>query len=83
MHEKRRKNVGITLKITAASGDNTSWNTAAAGSNHGQTIGLATDANITISGSSAETKITKIVFHFEGNNKNKGTLLKAQLQTAL
>lgn len=72
MHEKRRKNVGITLKITAASGDNTSWNTAAAGSNHGQTIGLATDANITISGSSAETKITKIVFHFEGNNKNKG-----------
>lgn len=72
MHEKRRKNVGITLKITAASGDNTSWNTAAAGSNHGQTIGLATDANITISGSSVETKITKIVFHFEGNNKNKG-----------
>lgn len=72
MHEKRRKNVGITLKITAASGDNTSWNTAAAGSNHGQTIELATDANITISGSSAETKITKIVFHFEGNNKNKG-----------
>lgn len=72
MHEKRRKNVGITLKITAASGDNTSWNTAAAGSNHGQTIGLATDANITISGSSAETKIAKIVFHFEGNNKNKG-----------
>lgn len=72
MHEKRRKNVGITLKITAASGDNTSWNTAAAGSNHGQTIGLATDANITISGSSVETKITKNVFHFEGNNKNKG-----------
>lgn len=72
MHEKRRKNVGITLKITAASGDNASWNTAAAGSNHGQTIGLATDANITISGSSVETKITKIVFHFEGNNKNKG-----------
>lgn len=66
------ENGGITLKITAASGDNASWNTAAAGSNHGQTIGLATDANITISGSSAETKITKIVFHFEGNNKNKG-----------
>lgn len=66
------KNGGITLKITAASGDNASWNTAAAGSNHGQTIGLAPDANITISGSSAETKITKIVFHFEGDNKNKG-----------
>ena len=66
------ENGGITLKITAASGDNASWNTAAAGSNHGQTIGLATDANITILGSSAETKITKIVFHFEGNNKNKG-----------
>lgn len=65
------ENGGITLKITAASGDNASWNTAAAGSNHGQTIGLATDANITISGS-AEMKITKIVFHFEGDNKNKG-----------
>lgn len=62
---------GITLKITAA-GENASWNTAVAGSNHGQTIGLATGANITISGSSTETKITKIVFHFEGNNKNKG-----------
>lgn len=79
MHEKRRKNVGITLKITAASGDNTSWNTAAAGSNHGQTIGLATDANITISGSSAETKITKIVFHFEGNNKNKGYFTESSI----
>ena len=65
------ENGGITLKITAASGDNASWNTAAAGSNHGQTIGLATDANITISGS-AEMKITKIVFHFEGDDKNKG-----------
>lgn len=62
---------GITLKITAA-GENASWNTAVAGSNHGQTIGLATGANITISGSSTETKITKIVFHFEGKNKNKG-----------
>ena len=72
---------GITLKITAASGDNASWNTAATGSNHGQTIGLAKDANITISGS-AEMKITKIVFNFE-TNKVKGTLLKAQLQTAL
>lgn len=65
------ENGGITLKITAASGDNASWNTAAAGSNHGQTIGLATDANITISGS-AEMKITKIVFHFEDKDKNKG-----------
>lgn len=64
------KNGGITLQITAASGDNASWNTAAAGSNHGQTIGLATDANITISGS-AEMKITKIVFNFE-TNKSKG-----------
>lgn len=65
------ENGGITLEITAASGDNASWNTAAAGSNHGQTIGLATDANITISSSSAEMKITKIVFNFE-NNQNKG-----------
>lgn len=66
---------GITLTITAASGANASWNTAAAGSDHGQTIGLAKNANITISSSPAETKITKIVFHFEGddkNNKNKG-----------
>lgn len=62
---------GITLTITAASGAGASWNNAVAGSNHGQTIGLATDANITISGSSAETKITKIVFNFE-TNKNKG-----------
>lgn len=59
---------GITLTITAASG--ASWN-AKPGSKHEQTIGLATDANITISGS-AEMKITKIVFHFEGDNKNKG-----------
>lgn len=58
---------GITLTITAASGDNASWST---GSDHGQTIGLATDANITISGS-AEMKITKIVFNFE-TNKSKG-----------
>lgn len=65
-------NGGITLTITAASGDNASWNTAAAGSNHGQTIGLAKKANITISSSSAEMKITKIVFHFEGDDKNKG-----------
>lgn len=60
---------GITLTITAASDDNASWNT---GSNHGQTIALKASANITISSSSAETKITKIVFHFEGDNKNKG-----------
>lgn len=66
------ENGGITLKITAASDDNASWNPAVAGSNHGQTIALKTSANITISSSSAETKITKIVFHFEGNNKNKG-----------
>lgn len=65
-------NGGITLTITAASGDGASWNTAAAGSNHGQTIGLAKNANITISSSSAEMKITKIVFNFETNNKNKG-----------
>ena len=64
------KEGGITLQITAASDDNASWNTAVAdGSNHGQTIALKTGAIITISGSSAETKITKIVFHFETNNK--------------
>lgn len=67
------KNGGITLKITAASDDNASWNTADAGSNHGQTIALKTGANITISGSSAETKITKIVFHFEDKNKGHFT----------
>lgn len=67
------ENGGITLKITAASDDNASWNTAVAdGSNHGQTIALKPSAKITISSSSAEMKITKIVFHFEGNNKNKG-----------
>lgn len=67
------KNGGITLQITAASGDNASWNTAVAdGSNHGQTIALKTSANITISSLSEEMKITKIVFHFEGNNQNKG-----------
>lgn len=63
---------GITLTISAASGAGVSWNTAVAGSNHGQTIGLAKNANITISSSSAEMKITKIVFNFEGDNKNKG-----------
>lgn len=75
------ENGSITLKITAADGENASWNTAVAGSNHGQTIGLATDANITISGSSAETKITKIVFHFEGNNKNKGYFTESSTTT--
>lgn len=65
------KNGGITLQITAASGAGASWDDTP-GSNHKQTIGLAKNANITISGSSAETKITKIVFHFEGDNKNKG-----------
>lgn len=60
------ENGGITLTITAASDDNASWNT---GSNHGQTIALKASANITISSSSAETKITKIVFNFETYNK--------------
>lgn len=68
-------NGGITLKITAASGAGASWNTADAGSNHGQTIGLATDANITIS-SSAETKITQIVFNFE-KDINKGSFAES------
>ena len=62
-------NGGITLTITAASDDNASWNPAAAGPNHGQTIALKTSAKITISSSSAEMKITKIVFTFENNNK--------------
>lgn len=62
---------GITLTITAASDDNASWNTADAGSNHGQTIALKTSAKITISSSSAEMKITKIVFNFE-KDINKG-----------
>lgn len=65
------ENGGITLKISAASGANASWNTAVTGSNHGQTIGLAPNANITISSSSAEMKITKIVFNFE-TDINKG-----------
>ena len=67
---------GITLKITAARGASASWNTAAVGSNHGQTIGLAPNAKITISSSSAETKITKIVFNFE-NNINKGNFAES------
>lgn len=64
---------GITLTITAASG--ASWN-AKPGSKHEQTIGLATDANITISSSSTETKITKIVFNFE-TDINKGFFAKS------
>lgn len=70
------KEGGITLEITAANDDNASWNTADAGSNHGQTIALKTSAKITISSSSAEMKITKIVFTFE-NNKNKGYFTKS------
>lgn len=58
------------MEITAASDDNASWN-ADAGSEHKHTIALKTGAKITISGSSAETKITKIVFNFE-NKINKG-----------
>lgn len=60
---------GITLTITAASDDNASWNPADASSNHGQTIALKASAKITISSSSAEMKITKIVFTFGNNNK--------------
>lgn len=67
---------GITLTITAASDDNASWNTADAGSNHGLTIALKTSAKITISSSSAEMKITKIVFNFE-TDKNKGYFTKS------
>lgn len=62
---------GITLKISAADGASASWN-AKSGSEHEKTIGLAQNAKITISGSSAETKITKIVFHFDDKDKNKG-----------
>lgn len=61
---------GITLQITAASDAGASWN-AKPGSKHEKTIGLAPNAKITISGSSAETKITKIVFNFE-KDTNKG-----------
>lgn len=60
------ENGGITLTITAASGANASWNDKP-GSKHEQTIGLMTNAKITISSSSAEMKITKIVFNFENN----------------
>lgn len=67
------ENGGITLTITAASDDNASWST---GSDHGQTIALKASANITISSSSAETKITKIVFNFE-KDINKGYFTKS------
>lgn len=68
------KKGGITLTISAASNDKASWNTADAGSKHGQTIALKNGAGVSISSSSEETKITKIVFHFEcnTNNTNKG-----------
>lgn len=62
---------GITLQITAASDAGASWN-AKPGSKHEKTIGLAPNAKITISSSSAEMKITKIVFHFDDKDKNKG-----------
>lgn len=71
---------GITLKISAASGANASWN-AKPGSDHEKTIGLAKNANITISSSSAEMKITKIVFTFENNNKNKGYFTESSTTT--
>lgn len=64
------KKGGITLTISAANGANASWN-AKPGSDHEKTIGLAKNANITISSSSEETKITKIVFNFE-SGKSKG-----------
>lgn len=62
-------NGGITLTITAG-GESASWN-AVADSKHEQTIGLKNGAKVSISSSSKETKITKIVFNFE-NNTNKG-----------
>lgn len=66
------ENGGITLKITAASNDNASWNNDVAdGSNHGQTIALKNGAKVSISSSSEETKITKNVFNFE-SGKSKG-----------
>ena len=61
---------GITLGITAAGDAGAGWN-AKPGSKHEKTIGLAPNAKITISSSSAEMKITKIVFNFE-KDINKG-----------
>ena len=66
------ENGGITLKISAAKDDNASWN-AVAGSNHEQTIALKMGAKVSISSSSEEMKITKIVFHFESNSKGHFT----------
>ena len=63
---------GITLTISAANDDNASWNTTA-GSDHRQTIALKKDAKVSISSSSEETKITKIVFYFENNSKGHFT----------
>lgn len=57
------------MTISAANDDNASWNPAVAGSNHGQTIALKMGAKVSISSSSEETKITKIVFLFENNTK--------------
>ena len=65
----------ISLTVKAASNDNASWNTAQAGSNHGQTIALAAGAGISVFGKSSEIKITKIAFSFEKgevNNSSKG-----------
>lgn len=73
------ENGGITLTITAASDANASWNDKT-GSKHEQTIGLMTNAKITISSSSAEMKITKIVFNFE-NNQNKGYFAESSTTT--
>lgn len=66
---------GITLTISAEGKDNASWN-AVAGSKHAQTIALKKDANVSISSSSEETKITKIVFNFE-SGKSKGYFTKS------
>lgn len=66
---------GITLTISAEGNDNASWN-AVAGSKHEQTIALKKDANVSISSSSEETKITKIVFNFE-SGKSKGYFTKS------
>lgn len=72
------KEGGITLEITAADDDNASWNTAAnTDSNHGQTIALKKDAKVSISSLSEETKITKIVFHFEDKDRNKGHFIES------
>lgn len=61
---------GITLGITAAKDDNASWN-AVAGSDHEQTIALKNGAKVSISSSSEETKITKIVFNFESGKSKE------------